>query len=192
MLQTLLIVACMWLSSYFGGLERVPQHSMPLNARSTSSNISQGSDSMDLVVSRYDESANSIASYIGPILNIAPLSGPTTRVIIYSTGQDEPENFATTYDITYASTWMSSSDSVPMSVENVLPFCTTSRQGGRISLTILFSCKLSYATHGALGGGYKTTLFSTLAFFPFRMSKSTVRLGINVGTIPPGQRVRTF
>jgi hypothetical protein len=89
--QTLLIVACMWFSSYFGGLERVPQHNMPLIARSSSSNMFQGLDTMDLVVSRYDESANSIASYIGPILNITPLSGLTTRVIIYSTGQDEPK-----------------------------------------------------------------------------------------------------
>ncbi|KEQ80004.1 hypothetical protein M438DRAFT_254441, partial [Aureobasidium pullulans EXF-150] len=48
--------------------------------------------SMDLVVSRYDESAYSVASYIGPILNMTPLSGLTTRVIIYSTGQDEPED----------------------------------------------------------------------------------------------------
>ncbi|THX53484.1 hypothetical protein D6D08_09573 [Aureobasidium pullulans] len=65
---------------------------MPLIARSSSSNMSQGPDSMDLVVSRYDESAYSVASYIGPILNMTPLSGLTTRVIIYSTGQDEPED----------------------------------------------------------------------------------------------------
>lgn len=91
MLQTLLIVACMWFSSYFGGLERVPQHNMPLIARSSSSNMFQGLDTMDLVVSRYDESENSIASYIGPILNMTPLSGLTTRIIIYSTGQDESE-----------------------------------------------------------------------------------------------------
>lgn len=65
---------------------------MPLIARRSSSNMSQGPDSMDLVVSRYDESAYSVASYIGPILNMTPLSGLTTRVIIYSTGQDEPED----------------------------------------------------------------------------------------------------
>ncbi|THZ09664.1 hypothetical protein D6C91_09917 [Aureobasidium pullulans] len=65
---------------------------MPLIARSSSSNMSQGPDSMDLVVSRYDESAYSVASYIGPILNMTPLSGLTTRVIICSTGQDEPED----------------------------------------------------------------------------------------------------
>ncbi|THW35563.1 hypothetical protein D6D21_09097 [Aureobasidium pullulans] len=64
---------------------------MPLIARSSSSNMFQGLDTMDLVVSRYDESANSIASYIGPMLNMTPLSGLTTRIIIYSTGQDESE-----------------------------------------------------------------------------------------------------
>jgi len=62
--------------------------------------MSQGSDTMDLVVSRYDESANSIASYIRPILNMTPLSGLQHASLSTAPAKMNQKDSATTCDIT--------------------------------------------------------------------------------------------